>query len=71
MNLTVEQALHELAAEVKIRKFTDFTDTLLLTHTEGINQHSIATLERIIDTMVEDVRAIKTYSFFRRKTAGI
>jgi len=67
MNLTVEQALHELAAEVKIRKFTDFTDTLLLTHTEGINQHSIATLERIIDTMVEDVRAIKNLQLLSQK----
>lgn len=67
LNLTVEQALYELAAEIKIRKLTDFTDTLLLAHTEGINQQSIATLETIIDTMVEDVRAIKNLQLLSQK----
>lgn len=67
LNLTVEQALHELAEDIKIRKFTDFTETLLLAHTEGINQQSIATLETIIDTMVEDVRAIKNLQLISQK----
>jgi len=67
LNLTVEQALKELANEVKIRKFTDFTETLLLAHTEGINEHSVNTLNTIIDTMVEDVRAIKNIQIICKK----
>lgn len=67
LNLRVEQALQELAGEIKIRKFTDFTDTLLLAHTEGINQQSVATLETIIDTMVEDVRALKNLQLISQK----
>jgi len=67
LNLRVEQALQELAGEIKIRKFTDFTDTLLLTHTEGINQQSVATLETIIDTMVEDVRALKNLQMISQR----
>ncbi len=67
LNLTVEHALHELARDIKLRKFTDFMETLLLTHSEGINQQSIATLETIIDTMVEDVRAIKNLQLISQK----
>jgi Flp pilus assembly protein TadB len=67
INLTVEQALYELSKEIKIKKFTDFTETLFLAHTEGINQQSIATLNMIIDTMVEDVRAVKNLELMAKK----
>lgn len=67
INLTVEQALSELSREIKIRKFTDFSETLFLAHTEGLNQQSITTLNMIIDTMVEDVRAIKNLELLSKK----
>jgi len=67
INLTVEQALYELSKEIKIRKFTDFIETLFLAHTEGINQQSITTLNMIIDTMAEDVRAIKNLELMAQK----
>ncbi|MDD2212523.1 MAG: hypothetical protein PHV56_06130, partial [Clostridia bacterium] len=50
-----------------IRKFTDFSETLFLAHTEGLNQQSITTLNMIIDTMVEDVRAIKNLELLSKK----
>lgn len=67
LNLTIEQALNELAGEIKIRKFTDFTETLFYAHIEGINEQSIAILNTIIDTMVEDVRAIKNLQLISKK----
>jgi len=58
LNIPVEDALLEMVEKLKIRKFNDFCEKLIMANSEGFDQ-SLDSLRMTIDIMSEDIREIK------------
>jgi Flp pilus assembly protein TadB len=59
LNLPVDSILMEVAHEVKIRRFNDFAEKLVMANSEGFHEEAIKSLKETIDTISEDINEIK------------
>ncbi|NHN34888.1 type II secretion system F family protein [Paenibacillus agricola] len=59
LNLPAEQVFKELNKEVRVKKFNDFTDKLLMANREGFHLRSIESLKETNRSLSYDVKLIK------------
>lgn len=60
VGIPLEQGVYELSKRIKLRKFTDYCEKLVMAHREGFNSEAVKSLEATINSIDEDMMAIKT-----------
>lgn len=67
VGLGVEPALENVKAKVSYRKFSTFIETLLIAHQEGYSAEALRALEKSIEAVENDVKAIEALQIATRK----
>jgi len=60
IGMTVERTLIDLANTIRLKKFNDFVEKLLMAHQEGYHERSINSLKETIRAIGEDITMIKS-----------
>lgn len=63
----VDKVLDEMSTQIKIRKFNDFAEKLMMANTEGFNHRSISSLNQTIKEIAEDIKEIESLKIKSRK----
>jgi hypothetical protein len=63
----VEEALDIMSIKIGFRKFNTFVETLLIAHQEGYSKQALRALEKCIEGIENDVKAIETIELTTKK----
>src|SRR5690606_22425011 len=67
IGIPVDKVLSDMSAQIKIRKFNDFAEKLMMANTEGFNHRSITSLNQTIKEIAEDLKEIESLKIKSRK----
>jgi Flp pilus assembly protein TadB len=59
INMPLETVLSEAIAQIRIQKFNDFAEKLIMANSEGFHEESIKSLKETIENMSDDIKEIK------------
>ncbi len=67
VGIGVQQALDNLKAKISFRKFNIFVETLLIAHQEGYSTEALKAMEKAMEAIENDVKAIEVLQITTRK----
>lgn len=67
VGIGIPQALENLKAKVGFRKFNTFAETLLIAHQEGYSEEALRAMEKAMEAIELDLKAIEVIQFTTRK----
>lgn len=67
VGIGVGPALENLKVKIAFRKFNTFAETLLIAHREGYSNEALRAMEKAVEAVENDVKAIETLHLMTRK----